>query len=415
MSRSIFRGWLVVLGAALVIGFGGSTFLAAGYSILAAGLNRAFGWSRSELALGATLFMLGQMLAYPLCGWLVDRFGPRRMALVGIAGFGALLLVAGAVASLPQFYLVMIVMGAVSTLTNALTYARAVSMWFVRRRGLAIGLAVGGTIFGAVLIPIGVERVIAAGDWASGWIAVGAVQLLACLPIVALLVHDDPGAFGLKPDGESVQAAMTVGAHTSAQALRSRNFWLLALAFTAVGMAVFGVLTNSVQVMTEVAGLTGPQIAMAQALVGVGTLVGRVCVGYALDRAPARAIGAAMFLITACAIAGLAVLDRAHLMLTAAFVLGFSIGGEADILPYMISRYFGVTSMGRIYGLIGACFALGMTCGPISFAVLAAASGSVASPLFAFAALAGAASLAFALMTPAPALPVDARGAAAGA
>ncbi len=404
MIRGLFRGWLVVLGAALVIGFGGSTFLAAGYSILASAMNGAFGWSRSELALGATVFMLGQMLAYPACGWLVDRFGPRRMALAGIAGFGLLLLAASTVASLRQFYIIMIAMGAVSTLTNALTYTRAVSMWFVRRRGLAIGLAVGGTIFGAVLIPVGVERVIAAGDWTSGWIAVGAVQLLACLPIVALLVHDDPGAFGLKPDGERVEARRAAPGLTTAEALRSPNFWLLALAFTAVGMAVFGVLTNSVQVMTEVAGLPGPQIAMAQAFVGVGTLAGRVCVGYALDRVPARAIGAIMFLITACAIGGLAVLDRPSHTLAAAFVLGFSIGGEADILPYMISRHFGLPSMGRIYGLIGACFALGMTCGPISFAMLAAANGSVASPLFAFAGLAAAASLAFAMMTPAPAL-----------
>ena len=414
----IYRGWFVVLGAALTIGFGGSTFLATGYTIMGAGLRQSFGWTPSAIAFGATLFLLAQACAYPFCGWLVDRFGPRRMLSAGIVGFGLLLLATTQIRDVTQLYVVLFLMGAVSTLTNALTYARALSVWFVRRRGLAIGLAVGGTILGAVLIPLGLDRAIRAGDWSSGWLAIGTFELLVCLPIVLLLIHDSPAAFGLTADNEmpgngsdceAMEPAQAPGL-TLSEALRSRNFWMLAISFSLGGMAVFGVLINSVQILGELAGLPVAQVAAVQAMVGVGTLAGRVSVGYALDRTSPRAIGAAMFLLTAFSIAGYALFHERAAVLGMAFLLGFSIGGEADILPYLISRFFRVGSLGRIYGVIGACFAFGMMLGPIVFVWLAAATGSLAAALQALAAGVALASLAFVAMGKVPPLPDAVRG-----
>lgn len=407
----IFRGWFVVAGSALTIGFGGSTFLATGYTILGAALRRAFDWPASSVAFGATLFLLAQACAYPFCGWLVDRFGPRRMLSIGVIGFGLLLIGAAFIRDLPQLYVVLFLMGAVSTLTNALTYARAISVWFVRRRGFAIGLAVGGTILGAVLIPLGLDRAIRAGDWSSGWLAIGAFELLICLPIVLLLIHDSPADFGQHSDGDmtATNGARDVAEQTTAmpaltvlEAIRSRNFWMLAASFAMAGMAVFGVLINSVQILGATAGFVVAQVAAAQALIGVGTLAGRISVGYALDRVSPRIIGASMFVLTGLSIAGYGWFRDPAAILTMAFVLGFSIGGEADILPYLISRYFGVPSLGRIYGVIGACFAFGMMIGPIAFVSLASAAGAIPIALFVFAAGVVVASLAFAIMEAVP-------------
>ena len=252
----------------------------------------------------------------------------------------------------------------------------------------------------------------------SAGLAIGTFELLVCLPIVLLLIHDSPAAFGLTVDHEmrangfdgAVLEPAPAPGMTLAEALRSRNFWMLAISFSMGGMAVFGVLINSVQILGELAGLPVAQVAAVQAMVGVGTLAGRVSVGYALDRTSPRAIGAAMFLLTAFSIAGYSLFHERGAVLAMAFLLGFSIGGEADILPYLISRFFGVGSLGRIYGVIGACFAFGMMLGPIVFVWLAAATGSMAAALQTLAAGVALGSLAFVAMGKVPPLPDVVRG-----
>lgn len=199
MGNTLFRGWSVVAAIALVIGFSGQVFIATGFTILASALVADFAWPAAGVALAATLFMLAQVTAYPVCGRLIDRFGSRLVAALGFTLFGLLLWVASHMATLGQFQLAMTALGFVSTMTNPVTYLRTLSLWFVRRRGLAIGLAAGGMSIGATLIPLGMQAVIQRHDWPASLVALAAVHLLFCLPLVLWLLHDGPDVSGCGP------------------------------------------------------------------------------------------------------------------------------------------------------------------------------------------------------------------------
>jgi sugar phosphate permease len=311
------------------------------------------------------------------------------------------------VGSLLQFQLAMAALGFVSATTNPVTYLRTLSLWFVRRRGLAIGLAAGGMSLGAVVIPLGMQKAIGLHGWTAGLQALAAIHLLFCLPVVSWLLHDEPRRFGLLPDGDgrpdrrldNAEAACGV---STGEAVRTPTFHLLACVYFATGMAVFGVLVNSAQVLTSTANLGLTAVARIQAVVGAAVLLGRVLVGWLLDRFSARLIGAVMTMTTALAVLGYASSTTGTMAMFAALLLGFSIGGESDVLPYMASRHFGTRSFGTIAGLLAACTTLGAATAPLGFAAMAAASHSVTLPLYVFASILAASALAFACMARLP-------------
>jgi len=398
-----------VAGSAVGIGFSAQIFIASGYTIIAAALGKAMGWSIGELAPGATLFLLAQVAGYPIVGALLDRFGTRRVAAAGIVAFGLLLLALSRVTSIWQFYGLMLVMGLVGPATYTLSYLRALSLWFDRRRGLAIGLAAGGIALGAAMMPLGLQRIIVGFDWSVAFVALALVELLLCLPIVILLVRDDPAEMGLRADGdstppqptkESVQprdrAPAPAPALSAAQALRTLDFWLLGAVYLVTGLAVYGVVTNSVYILSETAArLTTDQVAVVQAVGGVAVLVGRVAGGVALDHLNTRAIAAAMVLLLTAALLGYAFASSLGVVLVSAVALGFASGGEGDVLPYMAIKYFGTQSFGKIYGMLGALFAVGTGLGPVTYAGLYSVWQQPTVPLVILAAATAASSLAF--------------------
>jgi sugar phosphate permease len=408
LNTRIFRGWSVVAVIALIIGFSGQVFIATGFTILASALVTAFSWPASSVALGATLFLLAQVTAYPVCGRLIDRFGSRQVAATGFLMFGLLLWATSRVSALGEFHLAMAALGFVSTMTNPVTYLRTLSLWFERRRGLAIGLAAGGMSMGAALIPLGMQAMIQRHDWSASLQALAAVHLLFCLPLVLWLLHDEPGRFGLRPDGvagpagHDAQHAPALDGVSTTAAVRRSTFHLLAFVYFATGLAAFGVLVNAAQVLKQTAGLDMGAIARTQALVGASVLLGRVMVGGLLDRVDARLIGAVMCVTTAIAVLGYAHSTTATTAMASALLLGLSIGGESDVLPYLAARYFGVRSFGTIAGLLAASSTLGGALAPVVFAGLAAASHSVTLPLYVFSAVLVLSALAFTVMAPPP-------------
>lgn len=405
-SRRIFAGWVVVAGSALGIGFSGQIFVATGYTILAAFLGSAFGWSLNDLAPGATFFLLGQVVAFPFVGSLLDRFGTRRVAALGITAFGALLLALGQITTIWQLYALMLLMGLAGPANYTLPYLRALSLWFRRRRGLAIGLAASGIALGAAAIPLGLQRFGMLYGWSAALVSLAVFELVVCLPVIAWLVRDDPTRLGLTPDGDAIptaeggssgeKALAADSGLTAGEALRTREFWLLGSVYFIAGLAVYGVITNAAYILSHgKAGLTADQVAVAQAVGGVAVLVGRIAGGFALDRVGTRAIAVSMTLLIAVAVYGYAASASMGMILVSAALLGLATGGEGDVLPFMVAKYFGTGSFGKIYGMQGAVFSAGTALGPVTYAGLASITGSSSDPLIVFSALTAASALAF--------------------
>lgn len=401
----LFRGWRVVAGSAVGNGFSSQTFIATGYTILASGLSTAFGWQLNDVAPGATFFLAGQIVGYPIAGMLVDRWGTLRVALAGLVLFGLHLLLLSRIDTQWQLYALMLSMGICGPTTYAVTYIRAISLWFSRRRGLALGLAASGVALGAVMIPIGMQRIIAASNWSVALVAMAAFELFIVLPVVSLLVRDEPTRYGLRPDGDAVPSQLSTGDDTApgpscgmtfANAVRTLDFWMLGTVFMVVGMAVYAVLTNTVHILSNTASLGAAQVAKVQAIGGVTVLIGSNLGGIMLDRLRNdRWIGVAMNMHIALGIVAYAMSDNIGLAIVGAVLIGFSLGGEGNVLPYMTAKYFGTQEFGKIYGALGAMFGIGTALGPVTYARLVTLTGSVSATLLFIAACTALASSCF--------------------
>ena len=135
VKRAFFPGWTVVVGSGVGIAFGSLVFFAQGFALLSAAIGAQFGWTQTDLAKAATIFLLLQMAMYPVCGWFLDRWGSRKFAMASIVMFAASLAVLSRIAnSLPQFYLAFVLIGLVSAGTNVIEYCRIIKGKAIVRR-----------------------------------------------------------------------------------------------------------------------------------------------------------------------------------------------------------------------------------------------------------------------------------------
>ena len=378
-DASRFAGWRVAGGSAIGVAFGSAPFFSAAWALLGVSWTAAFGWSAHELAMGATLFLAAQVAAFPVSGWLLDRLGSRRVACASIALFGGLLIALSRMdGSLPVFYALAALLGLAGAATNFIAYARVISTWFDRRRGLAIGLVASSQAVGLVAIPFATQGLAEAQGWPGPLLALGCFELLVCLPAVWLLVEERPAAPGVParhPEGPQWAAI-----------LRSPVFWKLLACISLEGLAIYAILPNTVLILGQTAGLGAHEVAGVVSLAGAAFLVGRVGFGALLDRMPARGLFILLLGLLACGLLLYAFAGSINMVRAGALLLGAAGGGQSDLMPYVASRYFGTRSVSTVFGLLLLGFFGGAAAGPVLF-VSAADSAGVVGALVALAAL----------------------------
>jgi MFS family permease len=385
--QAYFPGWNVVVGSGIGIAFGSVPIFASGFGMLAFAMAKQFGWTQPQVQNAASIFLLLQMLAYPLCGWPLDKWGSRAFAIASIFGFAvALVLLSQIGGSLLLFYLAFAVLSLVSAGTNVVSYARALALWFSRKRGLALGLAASGQAIGGFLVPTLAQKGIATFGWPTALLILAAFEMVICLPLVAFLVKNDPAPYGLLPDGDTAPVTPAIAPTTEAdmtvgEILRTSTFWKLAVAFAVMGMSFYAIAPNIVYTLTKTASMNLAQIATIQTIAGVAVLFGRVGFGTLLDRVHAPLVGVASLLLFAASGLVYVTTPVPLLVMAGAVAMGLSIGGETDLMPYLASRYFGTRSVSKIFGWFLFAFFLGAAIGPVAFAQVMASSGSATVPL----------------------------------
>jgi nitrate/nitrite transporter NarK len=394
MKKSgIFPGWWVVAGSAVGISFGSVIFVSGAFAQLANAWGHEFGWDQSQLAKAATIFLFLQMLTYPALGGLIDRYGSHKVAIASILLFALSLVALSRISgSLAQFYGAFVFIGLVSAGTNVVSYARAISLWFNRRRGLAIGLAAAAQAVGAVLIPSMTAKIVAASGWSTAVLVVAAVEIVVCLPLVAWLVKDSPAPYGLLPDGDDASpsgptSAALLHGMTGAEIIRSVVFWKLAASFAVMGLTIYALSINVVFIMSKTAGMSSAEAAGVQAMSGGAVLLGRIGFGYLLDRLPGKVVGIMLCAIEAVGVAIYATSSSHSIILIGALLLGIAAGGDSDLMPYLASRYFGTRSVSSGFAWLLAAFFIGAAIGPTAFASYSTAVSSPVPPLYALIAL----------------------------
>lgn len=390
-SGKVFYGWWIVLVAGIALSVHSVPILSFTLGVFLKSLSQEFSWSRTQISLAVTLGALGMTLAVPFLGWLVDRFGARWVILPATMLFGVgVLSLYFLSAHLWHFYAIYLFMGAVGSGTSPVPYSKVISQWFDQKRGLALGLAIVGSSAGAFVMPSLAQALISSVGWRYAYVVLGLLALGITLPVVGLFLIETPQMMGLWPDGEARATATPAKEPGQEPGLSSREarhtatFWLLVSAAFLVSASFVGCLIHLVPLLTD-RGVSAQSAALATSVGAGRALLARAGTGYLLDRFFAPYLAVYFFCASALGIVLLWSGVVGGLAFVAAVLVGFGQGAEFDILPYAISRYFGLRAFGEIYGSTFAAVTLGGAVGPLVMGVSFDSTGSYSLALVSFA------------------------------
>ena len=309
-----------------------------------------FGWTRAEVTSGNfySKLLIGPLFGF-VAGWMVDRFGPRRMMMGGIVMAGAALVGLSYASTLGLFYFFY--------LFNALGYVCGgplpnqvlVSRWFTSARGKAMGFAYLGIGIGGAIAPLLSNWLTPQFGWQGALRTLGVLVVLIALPL-AFFIKESPGK------EQSTLFQSSPGSITGV--LKSWQFYLLAIGSMCSIGAVGGTFQNLKLFMTgDLFRGTSPHDAQSTAayvlsLILISSLCGRLLMGWLADRFPKKHVMLLIYLIVGCSIPLLFLASSRPFLYLFAVLFGIGLGGDYMIIPLMAAELFGVKVLGRLMGVV---------------------------------------------------------------
>jgi MFS family permease len=326
------------------------------------------GWTRTQVTSGNAYskLIVGPLFGF-LAGWIVDRFGPKRLMIAGILMAGAALVGLGAVTTLTFFY--------VFYLFNALGYVCGgplpnqvlLSRWFDRNRGKAMGFAYLGIGLGGAAVPLVAHALTQAYGWQRALQLLGLLMVVIAVPL-ALFVREWPQ--GARPSVPPTTAAPL------GPVLRRPAFYLLLVGSMCSIGAVGGTMQNlKLYLSMDVAYAQG-QIATILSLVLAGSLVGRILMGVLADRYAKKHVMLLIYAIVALSIPLLFVAGDERALYVFALAFGIGLGGDYMIIPLMAAELFGIQALGRVMGIVLTADGVAEAVAPMLVARIRDATGS---------------------------------------
>ena len=372
----IRRGWLLILSACTGVMFSSIVLPYHSIGAFVVPVTAEFGWSRAEFQT-AILFSsgLGAFTA-PVIGWLCDRYGSRRVALPGMLGLSVGFVIASQVdGALWTLYLAYAAMALLGAGTIPVTWTRAITTNFFEQRGLALGLALVGTGICGVVVPQYATWLVENFGWRVAYLGIALLPVAVAGPVVF---------FGFKPTeigaaataAESSSSAESPGSPdptttgmSLAQASRTGRFWILLASILLVYMAVSGIGPNLYPAITD-AGMSVNEAASVASVFGGAIMLGRVAVGYLVDRFWAPGVACVSMLLPV--VGSWMLLDPSHFWwaATAALLIGLAAGAELDLMSFFAAKYFGLRHYAQIYSVLYMALAVCSGTAPLLFASL---------------------------------------------
>jgi OFA family oxalate/formate antiporter-like MFS transporter len=354
------------------------------FSAFVESLQRDFGASRGSVSL---VFSLAGFLYFGLgvvSGPLADRWGSRRLAVIGMILIGAGLAIAGAARNLTEVYAAYglgVGLGVGCAYVPALG---AVQRWFARRRGFASGLAVSGIGVGTLVMPPFASLLIAALGWREAYLVLGGLAAIGGVGM-ALMLENDPRDRGLGPDGDPLRVdarSMRPGGASVNEAIRSRRFVVL---YAACLICSFGVFVPFVHLVPYALdhGIPQSSAVLLLGMIGVGSTAGRFFLGGLADRMGRQLSLLAMFVGMALALGVWAFATDVWSLAVFALAYGVFYGGWVAVLPAVVMDYFGGRNISAIIGILYTSVAVGTLIGPSAAGFAFDLSHSYALPILA--------------------------------
>ena len=351
-----YPGWRVAAASSTCVLVSFASILIYTFTVFLKPLAAEFGWSREAVSVAFGIAALAVAACSPPLGVLLDRYPARRIILPCLTIFGcafaSLSLLTG---HLWHLYAIFLILGIVGNGTAHLAYSRVLATWFQERRGLAFSILLGGGALGAMVLPPLAQALIHAVGWRASFAILGASVLVIGLPCGSLVrERARPARSAAAPaNGSSVM-----------KGLRSRIFWIVVVELFLISISQNGAITHLSALLTD-RGVSPESAAFAVSAMGGAILGGRLITGWLLDHFFAPRVAMVLFALSALGTFLLANANTLLMGMVSSALIGFGMGGEGDVTPYLLSRYFGLKSFSTLYGLTWTAYAIAGATGPI--------------------------------------------------
>lgn len=386
--EGVFYGWRIV-GVALLVLTLTSLVVFQGLGIFLVALERQFGWSRAALSGAFSLGRAQGAVMGPLEGFFIDRFGPRRMVLIGYVVMGIGFILFSIVQELWQFYAAFFVVTMGAGLGSWMAMISTVNNWFLRKRALAMSIVLSGTHIGGFLVPamaLGIES----HGFEKVTLVIGVILLAIAIP-VSRVMRSFPEEYGLRPDGvteERNPAPTKVNEappnpevdFTPRQAVKTRAFWLIAAAHIGNAPPMITMAIHLGPKLTD----SGLSLSMAGVVIATFTataLPAQVFAGYLGDRISKPKLISLFLCLQGVSLVLIATTDALHWAFIFAVLFGIAFGGRLPLLFSIRGDYFGRKAFATITGFSQLPSNLLMIVGPLFAGYMFDRTGSYFVPI----------------------------------
>ena len=330
---------------------------------------REHGWSRAQVTSGNAIskFLVGPLFGF-LAGWCVDRFGPRRLMLAGIAMAALALVGLGSISTLTGFYFFYLLNAFGYVCGGPLPNQVLLSRWFDQGRGRAMGIAYLGIGLGGVVVPLLAVWLVSQLGWQGALRALGVLVFVMAFPLAVFV-----------PERRPSEAATAGPAPSIGPVLRAPAFYLLAVGSMCSIAAVGGTIQNLKLFLSLDLLYSQAEAAVVASLVLASSLIGRLVMGWLADRWPVRHVMLLIYLLVSAAIPLLFFAHVHGVIYVFAVIFGIGLGGDYMIVPLIAAEIFGVRSLGRVMGVLLTADGVAEALAPMLVARMRDVSGSYAT------------------------------------
>lgn len=379
-----------------------------GHGVFLDPLCHAHGWSKGAVSSAVTLYFFVSGISGMVIGRQIDRFGPRRLLVIGSLMVGLAFVLLSRITALWHLYAVYLLMAVGWSGTSLIPINALLVNWFILRRGRVMSLVMSGlSIGGIVMVPLA-TFLIARWGLSLALPVLGALFCAGILPPALLIVKQRPSDVGQFPDGcpprckpaDRVAGVLRYDYQmtpwTRAQAMRTISFWAIVTSFFLAMICQVAYLVHQISFLSKSLGLAGA--ATAVSLTAAASIAGRLILGLFIDPLDKRHVTMVLLLLQGAAILGLAYSTHTVVLYLGTFIFGLTMGSIIMMQSLITAECFGMISFATVSGLMGMFVAVGSAIGPAMAGMIFDATQSyyVAFTLFAGVSLMAAVAILFA-------------------
>ncbi len=316
-----------------------------------------FNLPRSSISLVFFILAICSALIYPVIGHLADKYGARIVIMIGHLLFVASLFAVSLARNIGEFYTAFVFIGLSGSVLGPILFTKIIAGWFDRYRGFFLGIISGvGYGIGSTLMPIFAVFVLSDHTWRTTYQAIAVLVLVIGFPAIFFFLRNPPDPLPEKTHMRLKGVAEIPGL-TLGQAVKTRAFWMVMLAISICSGCMLAVFTHTVPILMD-RGLPVVEATSVLSTFALFTVFGQIGTGFLLDHFRRPNLIAPFFFIPVIGLPLLMTATQTPFLLLSGALMGLGMGTEFGLLPFCLSRYFGLKAYGRISGLVYGIIAL---------------------------------------------------------